>query len=104
MQGNIFLLLDSLFRICLKIFTFQLQNGTACQILANLCTLTLFSSYENSPCNLWLDLRNSINLDNKLPWLIYREGDAGIILNRKKISVQYSLDPLSTVSIIFYIY
>lgn len=77
-----------------------MQNTTSCQFLANLCTLTLYSNYENSPCGIWLENRYNIIPENinYLPWLFYREGEANVVLNRKKISIQYSLNPALTVS------
>ncbi|XP_068992594.1 meckelin [Neodiprion pinetum] len=74
------------FRNELQLAVYLCKNGnkTACEHMANMCTLTLFTSLI--PCKLFWDKHNSPL------WLYYGEGEAPTVLNRKKISQQYSLD------------
>lgn len=48
------------------------------------------------PCRVFREYRyipTSTSSNNHLPWLYYGEGDASILLNRKKIETRYSLYP-----------
>ncbi|XP_046748250.1 meckelin [Diprion similis] len=74
------------FRNELQLAVYLCKNGnkTACEHVANMCALTLFTS--SIPCKLFWDKHNSPL------WLYYGEGEAPTVLNREKISQKYSLD------------
>lgn len=72
-----------------------MNNATACQIVANLCALRLYRDRPESPCELWND--NKIGF--KLPSIMYGEGDAPLVLNRRKINVQYTFNSRLLVSL-----
>jgi len=78
----------------------QARNKTACQLVANMCTLVLFrDDYAGSPCKVFQDSKHIPTSDSSsLPWLYYGEGDAQTVLSRKKITAKYSMDPSSKVS------
>ena len=78
----------------------QVRNNTACQLVANMCTLVLFrDDHAGSPCKVFQDSKHIPTSDSSsLPWLYYGEGDAQTVLSRKKITAKYSMDPSSKVS------
>ena len=78
----------------------QARNETACQLVANMCTLVLFrDDYAWSPCKVFQDSKHIPPSDsNSLPWLYYGDGDAQTVLSRKKITAKYSMYPNSKVS------
>jgi hypothetical protein len=78
----------------------QARNETACQLVANICTLVLFhDDYAGSPCKMFQNSKHIPTSDsNSLPGLYYGEGDAQTVLSRKKITAKYSMDPNSNVS------
>lgn len=77
----------------------QAGNKTACQLVANMCTLVLFrDDYAGSPCKVFQDSKHIPTSDSSsLPWLYYGEGDAQTVLSRKKITAKYSMDPSNKV-------
>jgi len=83
-----------------RICSSQARNKTACQLVANMCTLVLFrDDYAGSPCKVFQDSKHIPTSDSSsLPWLYYGEGDAQTVLSRKKITAKYTMDPSSKVS------
>lgn len=79
---------------------YQARNQTACQLVANMCTLVMFrDDYTGSPCKVFQDSKHIPTSDSSsLPWLYYGEGDAQTVLSRKKITAKYSMDPHSKAS------
>lgn len=74
---------------------FQLKKSKSCQAVANMCVMLLYKDEQNGgPCRIFREYRyipTSTSNNNHLPWLYYGEGDASILLNRKKIETHYSL-------------
>ena len=58
--------------------------------------MLLYKDEQNGgPCRIFREYRyipTSTANDNILPWLYYGEGDASILLNRKKIENHYDLN------------
>ncbi len=64
--------------------------------------MLLYKDEQNGgPCRIFREYRyiptSTLN-NNHLPWLYYGEGDASILLNRKKIETHYSIFPNREVS------
>ncbi|XP_076061869.1 meckelin [Oratosquilla oratoria] len=69
------------------------KNKTACQILANMCTLLHYNFKEEaSVCGYYRDEygTNFIKLPDYVPWLYYMEGEAGIYLAKSRLKTQYT--------------
>lgn len=76
----------------------QAKHRTSCQALGNLCAVQMYKDERQvSPCKAFKDYRRiptSSDADRSpLPWIYYGEGDASIVLNRKKITSEYSIKP-----------
>ncbi|PSN51036.1 hypothetical protein C0J52_15421 [Blattella germanica] len=84
----------------LSVYLCKQKNQTACQIVANMCTMVMYrDDYMGSPCKLFQDWKHIPTSDsNILPWLYYGEGDAQTVLTRKKIPAKYSMDLNSKVT------
>lgn len=72
----------------------------ACQAVANMCVMSMYrDDHRGGPCTLFRDSKRiPTSNSEQLPWLLYGEGDAPVVLARKKIPIQYSLDPYSEVN------
>lgn len=72
----------------------QLKRSKSCQAVANMCVMLLYKDDQNGgPCRIFREYRYipTTTTNSHLPWLYYGEGDASILLNRKKIETHYSL-------------
>lgn len=65
-----------------------------------MCVMSMYGEDRlGGPCSLFRDSKRIPNTDKEvLPWLYYGEGDAPIVLSRRKITTTYSLERLSEVS------
>jgi hypothetical protein len=84
----------------------QMKHRTACEALGNLCAIQMYKDERKvGPCKVFKDYRRiptSSDADRwPIPWLYYGEGDASIVLNRKKITAKYSIKPGKHVRTIF---
>lgn len=72
-----------------------MKKSKSCQAVANMCVMLLYKDEQNGgPCRIFREYRyipTTTSNNNHLPWLYYGEGDASILLNRKKIETHYSL-------------
>uniref|UniRef100_A0A2S2RB76 Meckelin n=1 Tax=Sipha flava TaxID=143950 RepID=A0A2S2RB76_9HEMI len=76
----------------------KMKHRTACEALGNLCAIQMYKDERKvGPCKVFKDYRRiptSSDADRwPIPWLYYGEGDASIVLNRKKITAKYSIKP-----------
>lgn len=84
----------------------QEKHRTSCEALGNLCTVQMYKDERKvNPCKVFKDYRRiptSSDADRlPLPWIYYGEGDATIVLNKKKITSKYSIKPDRGVSMLF---
>lgn len=71
------------------------RNQTACQILANLCTLNLHSYDSESPttaCNIYHKLQSGATHSQHVPKLYHREFDNSGLFNKPIIPQQFNMD------------
>lgn len=72
------------------------RRNSACQSVANMCVLTHFK--DGPACSLFRDFKHIPSSEREpYPWLYYGDGDAPTVLNRRKITNRYSLNPNSEV-------
>lgn len=86
----------------------QTKHRTSCQALGNLCAVLMYNDERKvNPCKAFKDYRRiptSSDADRSpLPWIYYGDGDASIVLNRKKITSVYSIKPGRLVRLMCYI-
>lgn len=84
----------------------QEKHRTSCEALGNLCTVEMYKDERKvNPCKVFKDYRRiptSSDADRlPLPWIYYGEGDAFIVLNKKKITSKYSIKPGKHVSYMY---
>lgn len=78
----------------------QMGNQTACQLVANMCTMMMYKDdQKSSPCSMFTDRKRiPTSNDDVIPWLYYGEGEAPAVLSRKRISTKFGLNSDSRVS------
>ncbi|XP_050521919.1 meckelin isoform X2 [Daktulosphaira vitifoliae] len=74
------------------------RHTVSCEALGNLCAIQMYKDESKvSACRIFSDYRRiptSLDTDRlPLPWIYYGEGDAFLVLNKKKIGSKYSIRP-----------
>ncbi|XP_050441568.1 meckelin [Adelges cooleyi] len=85
--------LRALLHRCLNV-----RHSVSCEALGNLCAIQMYRDERKvSACKVFKDYRRiptTLDVDRlPLPWIYYGEGDAFVVLNKKKIGSRYSIKP-----------